>query len=382
MHISFSRLTGLAAGALACATLVACGSEAGGGSAAKQSGGATSADRAQAAAIVKQASQPVKFVDPGGPVDLSKVQGTTIWAVTLDNSVPFVQKVLAGMSEAAKAGGASVKIIDAKGQANKAAAGIEQAVAAKASAIVAFGVNFNLVKNAVQVARDAGVPVIGALNTDVKAPLEDGAAGEVSFDYGRSGRLVAAYAIAKTAGGVHAAYQDLPGIDTFKAMRSGVEGAFADYCPSACSLNVDSLLAGDFKTQAQTKTAAQLARNPKLNWVIPAIDGLAQFTIPSIQASGKGADIKVGSINAFSANLQFIRDGKIQAVDVGNNNTWLGWAMFDRAARAVAGQPAAVSEVPIKLFDKDNLQGVDLENEDALFDNVDYRGAYQALWQR
>ena len=28
------------------------------------------------------------------------------------------------------------------------------------------------------------------------------------------------------------------------------------------------------------------------------------------------------------------------------------------------------------------LKGVDLENEDALFDNVDYRGAYQALWQR
>lgn len=334
-----------------------------------------------AADMIAAASAPVQFVSPGGPIDVSSMKGKTIHAITLDNSVPFVQAVLAGMTEAGKAAGVDVQIFDAKGSSSAAAQGIEQAIAAKAPAIVAFGVNLDLVAGAVKSANDAGIPVIGALNVDLNADMEEGAAGEVTIDYYESGKLLAAYAIANTDGPVHAAYQNLPSIATFTAMKEGVQDGFKELCPTDCSLKIDDLTQSDFKAGAETLTASEISTIDGLNWIFPAIDGMAQFTIPAVELSDQADKVDVGSINAFEANLQFIVDDRVQAVDVGNNNNWLGWAMLDRALRAIAGEPAAFSEVPIKLFDASNLQGKDLSNEDALFDGVDYRADYKALWQ-
>ena len=41
-----------------------------------------------------------------------------------------------------------------------------------------------------------------------------------------------------------------------------------------------------------------------------------------------------------------------------------------------------MSEVPVKLFDAENLKGVDISSEAALFDNVDYQSQYTALWNK
>lgn len=367
-----------AAGALAFAS--GCGEDEQASGAA--TGGAPAGDTQAAQAFVDAAMAPVEFEAPGGPVDIAKAQGKTIWLVTWDASVPFVQQVLRGADEAAKTAGTSLKVFDAKSQTGNAGRGVEQAIAAGAPVIVLHAINFDLVKNAVEEAHKAGIPVIGLLNTDVGDPIEAGAAGEVGFNYEQSGKLVAAYAIANTDDPVHAVYQDLPGIQTFEGMRRGVESGFDEFCPDACSLKVDPLSTGDYKTQTQTRTASLLARDPKVNWVIAATDGLGQFAIPSIEAAGKKDTVRLGSINAVSANLEFVRDERVQAVDVGNHNAWLGWAVIDRALRALAGEEPAVSEVPVKLFDKGNLEGIDLKSEDALFDEVDYRSAYQELWQR
>ena len=338
--------------------------------------------KSDAAAFVKESAQPAKFLSPGEAFDVSSFAGKTIAAVTLDDSLPFVQAVLGGMQKAGEAAGVKVEIYDAQGSTDTAAKQIDQAIAAKASAVVAFGINFNLVPTAIQDANNAKVPVIGALNVDVNAPLEKGAAGEVSIDYYKSGELLAAYAIANTDGAVQGAVQNLPSIETFTAMKKGIQDGFTKYCSSACSLTVDDLTQSNFKTAAETLTGSEIARNPKLNWIFPSIDGIAQFTVPAVELSGKKDSISVGSINATSVNLGFIQSGRIQAVDVGNSNDWLGWAMMDRTLRALAGEKPAMSEVPVKLFDAENLKGVDIGSEAALFDNVDYQSQYAALWKK
>jgi hypothetical protein len=95
--------------------------------------------------------------------------------------------------------------------------------------------------------------------------------------------------------------------------------------------------------------------------------------------AGFGGKVRVGSINAVAANLDFIVKRNTQVVDVGNSNNWLGWAAVDRAFRASAGDKA-ISEVPIRLFDADNLAGANVRNEASLFDGVDYKAEYQELW--
>jgi ribose transport system substrate-binding protein len=330
--------------------------------------------------LVSAASAPVQFVSPGDQLDLAELQGKTVALVTLDLSVPFVQAVVAGFEEAAKAAGVEVTIFDAKGSSATASQGVDQAVASGAAAIVAFGVNFDQIAGSVAGAQAADIPVVGTMNIDANSAPEQGSAGSVSVDYYESGRLLSAYAIAETDGPVHAAYQNLPSIATFTAMLQGVQDGFKEFCPQECTLTVDDLTQSDFKKATEGLTASEIARDPDLNWVLTAIDGIAQFTIPAIELAGKQDAIQVGSINAVTANLEFIADGRVQASDVGNNNTWLGWAAMDRALRAASGQPATMSEVPIKMFDAQTLTGVDIADEDALFDNVDYRADYTALW--
>lgn len=367
--------------ALSLAALTACSSGGGGADLSKSTVDADEGKTA-AAKFVEESASPSTFVAPGEAFDISEYAGSTISAVTLDNSLPFVQAVLGGMEAAGKVAGVKVEIYDAKGSTDTAAKQIDQALASKSSAIVAFGINFNLLPTAIERANAAGVPVIGAANVDVNADLEQGSAGEVSIDYYKSGELLAAYSIANTDGPVHAAVQNLPSIETFAAMKDGIEQGFTDYCSAECTLKVDDLMQSNYKTAVETLTGSQISTISDLNWIFPAIDGLAQFTIPAVETSSRADDIRVGSINAVEANLGYIVDGRTQAVSVGNSNDWMGWAMMDRTLRALDGQEPAMTEVPIKLFDAKNLEGVDVSSEADLFDNVDYQGEFAKLWNQ
>ncbi len=361
------------------AVLAACGgSDGGSSSTAATSSGDAGAAQAAAQKVIDAGTAPVAFKAPGPAFDIAAAKGADVWIVCNDTSLPFVQQVVKGFEQGADAAGMRVRLFNAKGDTAAAARGIQQAVAAKAKAIVVFGITFKYVQRAIAEAKAAGIPVVGALNVDVKAGLEQDAAGEVSIDYGRSGELIAAYAVANTDGPAHAVYQNLPGIDTFAAMKAGVEKGFAA-CPECSVKTVD--FTGDFKSSEATQTPSTLARDPKVNWIIPAIDGMAQFAVPAIKAAGKADEVQVGSINAVAGNLALVQKGDVQTVDVGNNNQWFGWAMVDRALRAIAGEPPAISEVPVKALTKDNLAGKDVQDEDEIFDGVDYRAEYRKLWK-
>lgn len=365
--------------AIGLVALTACG--AGNGAALPKSTVSAEVGKTAAVDFVADNAKPAVFEAPGEAIDIAKFRGETIAVVTIDYSVPFVQAMLAGFKEAGAAAGVNVTIFDAKGSTDTAAKQIDQAVAFGAAAIIASALNFDLLPTAIAAANEAGVPVIGMLNIDSNASLPKGSAGEVSIDYFKSGKLLAAYAVANTDGPVHAAFQNLPSIKTFTAMKHGVEEGFTEFCSKECGLRVDDMTQADFKKAAETLTGSEIARDKKLNWIFSAIDGIAQFTIPAVEQAGKESEVRVGSINAFEANLKFIRDGRVQAVDVGNSSDWMGWAVMDRALRALVGEAPAMSTVPIKLFDAENLKGVDISSEAELYDNVAYQDEYAALWK-
>jgi ribose transport system substrate-binding protein len=360
----------LAAVALAA---TACGSSSG---AIGTSGG----DKAGAKALVEKAAGDVTWTAPGGAIDVSTYAGKTIWVITSDYSVPFIQSVVASMKEAANVAGLKLQVFDGKGVTQTAANGIQQAVGAGAAAIEVLSVNTQFVAEAVKNANDAKIPVIGLLNTDPSQPIEKGAAAEVTIDYALSGKELVAYAVANTDGPVNGFFLTLPSIATFDAMKQGIKDGFKSFCSSKCKLHIADLTEGNFKNETQSNTASALLRYPDTNWVFPAIDAMAQFAIPSITTAGKAKSVRLGSINAFEANLKFITQKNVQVVDVGNSNSWLGWAAVDRALRAMAGEEPSIVTVPVRLFDNDNLSGVDIGDESQLFPGVDFRTNYKKLW--
>jgi ribose transport system substrate-binding protein len=379
------RLASAAVVATAAVALAACGSSSSGSTAASGSSSATpatSAGQAAAEAFLAKYSTTPAFVSPGAPINVASLKGKTIWVVVSDDSIPFLQAVTKGMQKAAATVGVNVHIFDGQGETATAANGVEQAIAAKAAAIDVISVNLPYISQAVADAVKAHIPVIGVLNTDALAPVEKGAAGEVTLNYGLQGKLLAAYAIASTKAPVHATFLNFPSIATFVAMKSGIESGFTSYCPSGCKLTTINLTEQTFKSDAQTDTPAALTRDPSTNWLFPAIDAVAQFVIPAVKTLGKTGAVQVGSINAFAANLKFVQTGAGQSVDVGNNNAWLGYAVVDGSLRAMLGKSFGVEDVPVKVFDAANLKGADVNNESTLFTGTDYAANYAALWQK
>lgn len=328
---------------------------------------------------VATAKEPVSFIDPGGEIDVSQYAGETLWIVSADLSIPFHQNIVAGFKEAAEAAGVTATEFDGKGTTTEMARGIEQAVAANAAGIALISVDTRFVEGAVNQAAAEDIPVIGVLNTDARADLDEGTMGEATIDYTGSGELLAAYAVANTDDPVNALYADVSEFRVMGFLREGLEQGFEEYCPDSCSLEVFDTQMADFKNQVQTKTQSELRRNSDTNWIMSAFDGQAQFVVPSVKEAGFEDQVRVGSINAVQANLEFILDDDVQVVDVGNPNAWLGWAAVDRLFRAMSGDEG-ISVVPIRLFDEENLQGVDLTDEDELFGGTDFRTEYENLW--
>jgi ribose transport system substrate-binding protein len=338
--------------------------------------------KAGAEALLAKYAKTPAFVSPGPAIDVSSLAGKTIWVIVSDDSIPFLQAVTKGEEQAAAKVGIKVHIFDGQGETATAATGVQEAVAAKAGAIDVISVNLPYISQAVKQANAANIPVIGVLNTDAHAPIEPGAAGEVTLDYALQGKLLAAYAIATTKAPVQAAFLNFPTIATFTAMKAGIEAGFSSYCPKGCKLLTVNLTESSFKSDAQTDTPAALERDPSLNWLFPAIDGVAEFVIPSVQTLGKQDSVQVGSINAATANLKFVQTGAGQSVDVGNDNAWLGYAILDGSMRAMLGKHVGVEDVPVKVFDAANLKGANVNNEATFFAGADYVAKYAALWTK
>lgn len=362
--------------------LGACGGGGGSASSSGGSGGGASAAGVDAAKkLVADHTGDVKFISPGDPIDIASMKGKQLWIISADLSIPFHQNIVRGFEEAARAAGMKPVKFDGKGQTKEFTRGIEQAVGAGAGAIALISIDTRFVSGAVKRAQAAKVPIVGVLNVDARAKPDPGTAGEATIDYTGSGELLSAFAVKNTKGGaVHALYSDTSEFRVMGYLKTGIYNGMKRYCPGCDVSSFDTQIA-NFKTQLPTLTQSQLKRNPDTNWLFPAFDAQSVFVVPAIKQAGASDKVRVGSINAVKANLDLIKKGDLQVVDVGNPNGWLGWAAVDRMLRAMSGAPPAVSQVPIKLFDKENLTGVDTSNEEGLFKGADFRAEYKKLWK-
>lgn len=332
---------------------------------------------AQAQAAVKQAEERPSFVAPGAAFDIARLKGKHIWIITSTMAVPFVATIAHGVEAAAKVGGMETTLFDGKGDVSEWNRGMEQAVNEHADGIVTVGASPELMKGPTADARAAKIPVVDALTADKTAPLVPGTFAHVTISFYHSGQLQADYAIAASGGKAHVL---IFGDNEFPGEVSRVEGMqheFKTLCPD-CTVIVQDTQVGNLGVRLGRMAQTLLRRNPDVTMVLPTYDAQAIYIVPAIKAADlDNPPVVVGS-DAVDGNLNWIRQGNVQVADVGEPDVWCGWAAVDEIARAMLGMPPVDERIPLRLFVKDNLQGVS-NDENALFGG-DYAAAYRKLW--
>jgi ABC-type sugar transport system substrate-binding protein len=93
--------------------------------------------------------------------------------------------------------------------------------------------------------------------------------------------------------------------------------------------------------------------------------------------------MKIVSTNAVGSSMKLVKSGG-EAADAGSNRNYSGWAATDTMARMIKGLPAGTYDVPVRLFDKSNIDSVELNDTAAgtgeWFGPLDYQQDFQKLW--
>jgi ribose transport system substrate-binding protein len=332
---------------------------------------------ATAQAAVDKAMEMPSFVAPGAGFDMTKLKGKHIWIITSTLTVPFVATIAHGVETAAKAAGIQTTLFDGKGQVTEWNRGMTQAVSQNADGIVTVGASPELMKGPTAQALKAKIPVVDTLTADKTAPLVPGTFAHVSISFYQSGQLQADYVIAKSNGDAHVL---ILGDNEFPGEVSRVEGMqheFSTLCPK-CVVTVQDTQVANLGTQLGQLTQTLLRRDPAIGWVLPTYDAQAIYVVPAIKQANFDRPVSVVSSDAVPSNLDWVRQGNVQVADVGEPETWAGYAALDEVARGMLGMPAVDEQIPLRLFTADNLKGIS-NDENALFGG-DFASAYMKLW--
>jgi len=380
-HIKPARAAGLAMVAVMAGVTVGCGNTRDSGGSSTPSGSGTAAaapGKAEAQAAVDKAKQMPTFV-ANPSFDMKSLAGKKVSIIASTLAVPFVANISQGAKQAAQTVGWQATIYDGKGSVTEWSRLVNQAVSQKVGGIITVGASPAQMKPAVAAAQKAGIPVVDTLTADqTKDPLIPGTFSHVSISFYDSGRLQADYVIANGAPDTHVLIfgdNEFPGEVT---RVQGMKDEFAKLCPN-CKVTVQDTQVASIGTDLQRTTQTLLRRDPKIEWVLPTYDAQGLYVVPGIKSAGLANKVKVVGSDAVSSNLDLVAKGDVQVADVGEPDIWSGWAAVDMLGRAMLKMPPVPPNIPLRLFDKENLAGVDTKDTNALFGSS-YQDEYKKVW--
>jgi ribose transport system substrate-binding protein len=245
--------------------------------------------------------------------------------------------------------------------------------------IITVGASPAQMKPAVAAAQAAGIPVVDTLTADqTRDPIVPGTFAHVSISFYDSGRLQADYVIANGKPDTHVLIlgdNEFPGEVT---RVQGMKDEFSKLCPG-CRVTVQDTQVATIGTDLQRTTQTLLRRDPKIQWVLPTYDAQGLYVVPGIKSAGLAGKVKVVGSDAVSSNLDLVAKGDVQVADVGEPDNWSGWAAVDMMGRALAKQPPVSPSIPLRLFDQQNLAGLDTNDTNVLFGSS-FRDQFKKVW--
>jgi ribose transport system substrate-binding protein len=314
-------------------------------------------------------------------------KGVKVWVVSCGQQVPSCATPVAGAMEAAKLVGWEAKTCD--GQLNPDGWGncVRQAVSAGADVILPVGIDCASIQQPFEEAKQAGVKVVGAGGADC-----DATGGEALWaterlqveglsieDYWKqAGATVAQYLIGSTdaeAKVLEVKFTD-PLWGGWLSEGFNTELATCEDCEVVDTLEMAN---NDFVSGTATdKFSAALQKATGANAVFVPVGGwMPTGFAQAVVASGRQADLVVGTGFGDAANMELIRTNGGQNGVLGYATEWGAWGSIDEAIRVMNGEEPVVEGDGFQMVDADH--NLPAEGEDYQ-GNVDFKSEYKKLW--
>jgi ribose transport system substrate-binding protein len=333
--------------------------------------------------LVDAAKEPLEFEPPGPEIDASKLSGKRILVLSVDQRVPTLAQAAQVMQEAGAAAGVTVEIFDAKSDVPRMQQGLDQAIR-QADAAILLGIPIALVQPGLEQAEQANVPTVSVLNNEPEDGEPGQGAGEHVYattapSYFKGGQLVAAKAIVDTDGEARVVIFNTSEITPSGPVVEGMKSILEE-CDTCSIVDENDTPLAEWSTALTSKAVSVIRQNPDVNYLLPIFDGMGIFIHAGILQAGAGDRVKVAAFNGTPAALDLILEGDTFSGDPGQPNGWLGWHAVDQAMRGMLGLEPGNPEIPIRFFDDENLEGVDVNDLDEPYGEPDYRTGFQELW--
>jgi ribose transport system substrate-binding protein len=325
--------------------------------------------------MVAAAKAPIKPVFPA-PINVAPNKGKTVWFISVTQQVANVVQTSQGVQAAGAASGLKVHVFDGAGDPTKFNQGIQQAIAAHASAIIIEGINPALVTAPLAQAKAANIPVVEGQNTDPGSALPDGIRAEVSNNFTLGGQYLAYRALVDT--NCNADILDLYStlFTAEAASHTGFLQVIQSLCPK-CKVTSEQVDFNNIQQSVNTIVRTALLRDPGINLVVPESDTFTLYVVPTLESIG--SKLKTYGMNGINADLAYVREGKSQTVDIAPPpSQYIGWVEIDIVNRILLGMTNLPSgAIPYQMIDSSNVTA-NVANQFPYFDN--YPSQYEKLW--
>lgn len=334
-----------------------------------------------ATAYIEELKAIPAFEAPGPPIDLSTVEGKTIFNIPISSEIPFVATIDKGMQEIAQKAGVNFTQFPNQGQPSQWVAGINQAIAQQADLIILQAApNPDLLQPQLKAAEDAGIPVLLAHLLPEGSELPAGVDALMPVPFHEAARAEVDYAVMESGADTNVliitSSEVLPSDGIVAVMQEELKAR----CPD-CTSKVVNVPITDWATKIQGEVQSALVADPTINWVLPIYDSMSQFAVPGIVAAGKKGDVRISTFNGTPFVMQMIQDDDVVAMDIGENLNWISYANMDQAFRLLAGDPPLETEnLPLRVFDDTNVgeAGTPPKENEGYGDA--YITGYEELW--
>lgn len=296
---------------------------------------------AAAQAIVDQAMQPITdFIAPGPAFDASGITGGTVYYIVPDTGAAIFSFFQGYLEEALAPANLDIAVCGTQGTSPEGIANcLNQALDAKATAVIAAATPYVMSPTAFDAITAAGIPIVHTLIQ----PAGEGDPTKIAYiapDQLLLSSWNANWIIADSNGEANVLVgQDTDNPVLTQISELGAIATFAADCPDCTVKAYGSSLA--FADKIPTDISTALVADPGVGYIQAPFDAHMNPTVQGIQAAGR-TDVKVSSTDASFAVMQLLSQGQYVGSASGFSLKAFGWYAADELLRMLAGESSIV----------------------------------------